>query len=187
MSRAALSRADIVVGLAALALALLHAGAHVLAGRPHDVLWICNVAALLVGPAVLLRSPTLSAVCLTWLPPGTLVWLLDVILAGSSILPTSYGAHLGGTAASIYAVRRNGHAPRGFLASLGVLAAVLLASRIALPPHTNVNSMRAVPPGWEFLGDAWAVFAAASIACGVGIALAGHLLGRAIAPRRTAS
>lgn len=175
---------DVGVGVAMSIAALGHVGSHVLAGRPHDALWICNVVALLAGPAVLLRSPLLAAVCLTWMVPGTIVWLLDAALAGSTILPTSYGAHLGGTAASVYAVRRSGHARWGWLASLGVMGAVLLVSRVALDPSTNVNSMHAIPRGWE----AFAIpglpprlgFQAFKGAAAVVFALLGHALGRAI-------
>lgn len=182
--RAPLSGADIALGAVMCLAAVVHAGEHVRAGRPHDVLWICNVAALLVGPAVLLRSRMLSAVGFTWMLPGTFIWLLDVILAGSSILPTSYGAHLGGAAVSVYAVRRNGHAPRGWIAALVVALAVALVSRIALPPDANVNSMHAVPPGWEGFAipglPLWEGFQGLKILVALALAFAAHIAGRAL-------
>jgi hypothetical protein len=188
MKRRPLTPADLCVGVLATLAALIHVGAHARAGRPHDALWICNVASLLAGPAVLLRSPMLSAVSLTWLLPGTAIWLFDGVVFGAGILPTSYGAHLGGSAASIYAVYRSGHAPRGWIAALAVFAAVMLTSRIALPPHTNVNSTHAVPPGWDFMaalipGSGFPGFMAISILCALASALGGHILGRAIGAR----
>ncbi|HLM72230.1 MAG TPA: hypothetical protein VK459_06055 [Polyangiaceae bacterium] len=183
--RAGLTGVDIGVGALMSLAALVHAGEHVRAGRPHDVLWICNVVALLVGPAVLLRSPLLSAVGLTWMVPGTLIWLLDAVLAGSAILPTSYGAHLGGAAVSVYAVRRNGHAPRGWVAALAVLLLVMVASWVALPPETNVNSVRDVPKGWEAFAvpglPLWVGFHGLKVIVALACAFLGHVLGRAIA------
>jgi hypothetical protein len=190
MKRRSLTRtpADLCVGVLATIAVLIHVGAHVLAGRPHDALWICNVAALLAGPAVLLRSPVLSAVSLTWILPGTVIWLVDGVVFGAGILPTSYGAHLGGSAASIYAVYRSGHAPRGWIAALAVFVAVMLLCRLALPPPTNVNSTHAVPPGWDFMatlirGGGFAGFWAISILCALASTLGGHMLGRAIGAR----
>lgn len=182
--RGSLTGADIAVGAMMSLAALVHAGEHVRAGRPHDVLWICNVVALLVGPAVLLRSPLLSAVALTWMAPGTAIWLLDVLLAGSSILPTSYAAHLGGMAVSVFAVRRNGHAPRGWIASLVVALLVVIASWIAAPPEANVNTVRAVPEGWEAFAipglPLWEGFQGLKGIVALASAFAGHVLGRAI-------
>lgn len=188
MGRRPLTAAEIAVGVAMTVAALAHVAAHVLAGRYFNVLWICNVVALLLGPALLLRSAVLSAVCLTWLVPGTVVWLLDAFVAGSSILPTSYAIHLGGTAAAAYAVRKNGHAPQGWLAALGVLAGAVLASRLALPAEANVNAAHAVPAGWDFLSVAGgspararASFAVAALALALAAAAFGDRLGRVIA------
>jgi hypothetical protein len=184
------SPADLAVGSLMSLAALVHAGEHVRAGRPHDVLWICNVVALLVGPAVVLRSPLLSAVGLTWMVPGTVIWLLDALLAGSAILPTSYAAHLGGAAASVYAVRRNGHAPRGWMASLAILGLVMVASRVALPPATNVNTVHEVPAGWEVFAmpgfPLTASFRSLQVIVALALAFAGRALGRAIGARKAA-
>src|SRR5262249_3122020 len=87
-TRPALTRTDCFVGGFALAAIVLHDAAHVAAGRWYDVFWVCNLAALLVGPGVLLRSALLSSVALTWIVPGSIVWLLDSVLAQSQILPT---------------------------------------------------------------------------------------------------
>lgn len=179
------SPADIAVGTLMTVAALVHVGEHVRAGRAHEALWLCNVVALLVGPAVLVRSALFAAVGLTWMVPGTAVWLLDGILAGSRILPTSYAAHLGGVAASVYAVYRNGHAPRGWMAALAVLLLVALASRLALPPSLNVNSAHAVPKGWEAFAipglPLWTGFQAFKAVVALAAAYAGHVLGRALA------
>lgn len=166
---------------------VVHDAAHVAAGRYWDVFWVCNVSALFVGPAIVLRSPLLAAVGLTWLVPGTVVWLLDVVIAGSNILPTSYAVHLGGTAAAVYATRRFGFAERGWLLALGVLAGATLFSRLFLPVQANVNAAHAVPHGWQFLGGSRAGFVGAALTIALITCLVGRILGRSIAGRRAAT
>ena len=179
--RSKLSPIDWLVAAFAMFAILVHDGAHIAAGRYWDIFWICNVAALLVGPAILLRSPDLSAVALTWLVPGTIVWLVDALVFGAHILPTSYAAHFGGTAAAVYATRRFGWSRHGWLFALGVLGLTVLVSRLFLPAAANVNAAHAVPKGWGFLGRSPAIFAMSGAALAVATCLAGRLLGRAVA------
>lgn len=171
---------DLLVGGFAIAAITLHDATHVEAGHWYDAFWLCNIAALLVGPAVLLRSRVLAAVALTWLVPGTVVWLSDAALAGSHILPTSWAVHVGGSLAALYGVRRAGYAPRGWLAALGLLAAAVLASRALLPAAPNVNAAFRVPAGWSFLGGSYAGFAVAALAIVATVCALGQLLCRAV-------
>jgi hypothetical protein len=169
---------DWAVALFALAAIALHDAVHVSEGRYWDVFWICNVAAAVVGPGILLRSPALAAAALTWLVPGTAVWLLDTVLSGASILPTSYAVHLGGTAAAVYATRRSGVSPRGWAAALALLGACVLVSRAALPPAANVNAAYVVPRGWGFLGGSRVTFVASAITLALGACWLGRAVGR---------
>jgi hypothetical protein len=164
-----------VAGFAFVAI-LLHDAAHLSAGRWYDIFWVCNVSAVLVAPGVILRSPTLCAVAFTWLMPGTVVWLLDSLVAGANILPTSWGVHVGGMLAALYGVWRSGFAPRGWLAALGTLAATLALSRLLLPPRFNVNVVHAVPQGWHFLGGTYAGFVAAALVLVALVCALGQLL-----------
>jgi hypothetical protein len=180
-----LTAADVVIGASMTAAAVLHAAAHVRAGRYQDVFWICDVASLLLGPGVLLRSPMIAAVGLTWLLPGTVVWIVDALVAGSAVMPTSYAVHLGGAAASVYAVRRNGHAPNGWIAAIAVLLGAVIVSRLALPPHANINAAHAVPRGWGFLAAGpphaeRAVFVVVAALLVILCAMGGRALGRAV-------
>lgn len=145
-------RVDVVVGLLACVAIALHDHAHVIEGRYYDAFWICNVAALVLGPALIARSATLVFVSFSWLVPGTVVWLVDAWVAGSNILPTSYAVHLGGSAGAIYGVARFGHARWGWVAAVATLVFAVAASRFALPPDANVNAAHAIPAGWDFLG-----------------------------------
>jgi hypothetical protein len=184
LSDQSLTRIDWAVATFAMVAIAVHDAAHVAAGRYWDAFWICNVAALFVGPAILLRSPAMAAVALTWLVPGTVVWLLDVALAGSNILPTSYAVHLGGTAAALYATRTVGFCEIGWVWSLLVLAASTLASRLFLPKAANVNAAHAIPHGWTVLGSTRVAFVATAIAIVLATCLLGRILGRAIARPR---
>jgi hypothetical protein len=179
-----LTRLDWAVAVLSTLAILAHDAAHVVAGRYWDVFWICNVAAALVGPAILLRSPLLSAVAVTWLVPGTIVWLADAVVAGSNILPTSYAVHLGGTAAAVYATRRAGFAPRGWMAAVAVLAASVVVSRLSLPAVANVNAAHAIPRGWGFLGRSRATFAFTAVSIAAAACLIGRAIGRVSATRR---
>jgi hypothetical protein len=180
-SRPALTRLDWAVAIFSIVAIAVHDGAHVAAGRYWDAFWICNVAALFIGPAILFRSPALAAVALTWLIPGTVVWLSDVVLAGSNILPTSYAVHLGGSAAVVYATRRVGFSDRGWLYALATLAAATLVSRFFLPAGANVNAAHAVPRGWGFLGGTRGGFAAVVSTIVLVTCVVGRILGRVIA------
>jgi hypothetical protein len=175
------TKTDVAVALFAFVAIALHDGSHLAAGRYWDVFWVCNVAALLVAPAIVFRSSLLAAASLTWLLPGTLVWLADTVFAGSHILWTSYAVHFGGTAAALYATRRNGVHPRGWVAALVVLVAVVLVSRLFLPPHANVNAAHAVPRGWGFLGSTRVLFATTTILLIAVCCMLGRFVGKRVA------
>ena len=159
---AALTRFDCFVGGFALGAIALHDYAHISEGRWYDVFWVCNLAALLVGPGVLLRSASLSIAALTWIVPGTIVWLLDAVLAGSNLLPTSYGVHVGGSLAAAYAVWRAGYAKSSVWLTASLPMGAILFSRVFLPREQNVNGAYGVPKGWGFLGESWWSFLAVS-------------------------
>jgi hypothetical protein len=173
--------ADYFAGGYALGGIVLHDAAHFAAGRWYDAFWVCNVAALLVAPAVLSRSPMLATVALTWLLPGTLVWLTDVFVAGSTILPTSYNVHLGGALAAVYGVWRSGHAKKSWLLALAFLALTVIVSRLLLPAEHNVNAVHRVPPGWSFLGENRGRFVLVAIALSVALCAFGQGLARLLA------
>lgn len=169
-----------VAGFALLSIAV-HDAVHVTEGRYWDTLWVCNVSAVLVAPAVLLRSGLLATAALTWLVPGTIVWLVDAVVSGANLMPTSYPVHIGGTLASAYAVRRSGFAPRGWVAALATLLASVLASRLFLPEHANVNAAHAIPKGWGFLGSTRSAFALTGSAIVAATCWLGSALSRRIA------
>ncbi len=180
-SRRRARAAEVALGVAMIVAIAGHDYVHVSEGRYWDVFWVCNVSAAVLGPALLLRSAALAFAAFAWLVPGTLVWLLDSVLAGSTLMPTSFPVHLGGSAATVFALRRFGRSPRGWVAALGVLVVSVAVSRLALPAHANVNAAHAVPRGWEVLGGSRAAFIGAALGI-VAVVLAGaHVSARWIA------
>ncbi len=176
-------KTDIIVGSLACSAIAMHDYAHISAGRYYDVFWICNVAALALGLGILFKNASLVFVGFAWLLPGTAVWLVDAVVAGSNILPTSYAVHLGGSAAATYGVMRCGHAKHGVVAALAALVFAVVVSRVVLPEAANVNAAHAVPGGWGFLGGSRLAFVSVSLALVIATLGAAELGARAIARR----
>lgn len=160
---------------------LAHAGHHVFLGSPWDVLWLCNLAPLLLAAGCLRawRSPV--AVALLWESLGLPVWLINWA-AGASVIPTSPLVHVLCPILAFLAARELGW-PRGaaWKALLG-MAAIVLLTRAFTPPSENVNVAFAVRSGWEERFPRYDVFAALCVVGGTALFLLGdHLYPRALA------
>jgi hypothetical protein len=160
---------------------LAHGGHHVFLGSAWDVLWLCNLAPLLLALGCLRARPSFVAVALLWETFGMPVWLINWA-AGASVIPTSPLVHVLCPIVAFLAALELGW-PRGaaWRAVLG-MAAVVLLSRAFTPPSENVNVAFAVRRGWEATFPRYDVFAALSFAGGAAIFLLGdRLYARAIA------
>ncbi len=133
--------------LAALSV-LVHGGNHVLRGTAHDLLWICNVAPVLLAIGCAIRDATLVAISTLWLAYGTPMWLLD-LATGAGMIPTSVLPHVLCPIVGVLAVRELGVPARAWLRATGALVALMLVARVATPPAPNVNLVHAVWKGWE--------------------------------------
>lgn len=138
---------------------LAHAGRHLFFGTPWDVLWLCNLAPLLLALGCLGAQPSLVAVALLWQTFGTPLWLLES-LRGASLLPTSALVHLLCPVLAFVAARELGW-PKGawYKAVLG-MGTLVLATRALAPPALNVNVAFAVREGFEASFPRYEVFAA---------------------------
>ena len=138
----------IKLGIAALGCYAIHAGFHILNGRPEEALWMCHLGAALVGVGLLTSSTTTNAIGTLFLCVGTPLWVM-YLAGGGEFYPTSCFPHIGGLAIGLYGVRRLG-LPRGTwwkaVVALGVL---ILLCRLVTPPTANVNVAFAIYPGWE--------------------------------------
>lgn len=141
-------RTEVALGLLAIFSYGVH-GWHYIARRQEaNLLWFCHVAALAVGIALLVRSPTLNALGFLWLCIGTPCWLLD-LAAGGELFLGSTMTHVVGLAAGLVGLRRLGLPPGAWWKALLALAAMYALTRAVTPPAENVNLAFAVWPGWE--------------------------------------
>ncbi len=145
--RAATARLRVLGGLAAVAL-LVHGGNHVRRGSPYDVLWLCNVAPLLLAAGCLLARPALAAIAALWLAFGTPLWVLDVA-TGSGVILTSFLPHVLCPVVAALAVREMGLPRRAWLKATGAMLALYALTRALTPPAQNVNLAHRVWSGWE--------------------------------------
>ena len=63
-------------GLAAVGCYAIHAGFHILNGRPEEVLWMCHLGAALVGAGLLCSSAATNGIGTLFLCMGTPLWLM---------------------------------------------------------------------------------------------------------------
>lgn len=136
------------IGVSALLCYAIHAGSHVLAGRPEEALWACHVATLLVGVGALLENSSVVAVGVLWLAFGNPLWILD-LLTGGEFLPTSPLTHVGGLLLGLLALRRLPPAGAIWWKAVLAFAALLVVTRLLTPASANVNLAFAVASGWE--------------------------------------
>jgi len=136
------------MGIVALLLFGAHGLWHVIHHEPHDLLWSCNVACLLIGVGCMIEQRLPVVIGFLWLCFGTPLWLLDLAM-GASMIPTSPLTHLGGAVIGIFATRRLGWPPSAWRFAVLALAALLMVSRLVTPPSANVNLAFSVWPGWE--------------------------------------
>ena len=140
------------------------------------MLWICNIANLVLAVGLFRNHVTLIRIATLWMIPGLVVWFLYVVLAWGVFL-TSTLAHVGGVLVAMLALRKIGMDRHSWLYSVGGYLVVQLLSRPLTPVAFNVNLSQAVYDGWETSFDSywtfWLVstFVAAMILWGVGIVL----------------
>ncbi|KYF72427.1 hypothetical protein [Sorangium cellulosum] len=141
------SRLRVMGGLAAMAF-VVHGGNHVRRGSPYDLLWMCNVAPILLAAGCFFAKPDLAAIAALWLAFGTPMWLLD-IATGSGIILTSFLPHVLCPVVAVLAVREMGLARRAWLKATAALLALVGLTRALTPPGPNVNLSHRVWAGWE--------------------------------------
>lgn len=126
------------LGVVGLGLYAVHGARHVMVRQPEHLLWLCNVAAVVVGAGLLLARPLLNAIGLSWLIVGDPLWLAD-LARGGELLPTSLLTHGAGLVLGFVGLRRLG-LPRGTWWRAVVAGMVLLAvTRAVTPAAADVN------------------------------------------------
>lgn len=145
-----MKRALWVHALCAAAIYGYGAYAHIARGEAPDLLWLCNVAPLVLALGCALGRARLIATSICWLGFGTPMWLIDLFGGGSWML-ASLTTHLGGLLVGLFAVRQLGWPRRSWLTAVAAHVGVLGLTRLLTPPKFNVNLVFGVWPGWETL------------------------------------
>lgn len=137
------------LGAIALVFWAIHAGNHVFfRNTAHDLLWVCNVAPVVLAIGCFRESARLCAIATAWLSYGMPIWLLD-LATGAGMIRTSVFTHFGCLAIGFIVARRLGWPRHTWLfATLASLGPLLLA-RLFTPPGPNVMLAFRIHDGWE--------------------------------------
>jgi hypothetical protein len=138
-----------VSGTAALLCYAIHAGFHLLHGRPHDLLWACHIGAAIVGVGLLASSATVNGIGTLFLWLGTPLWLMEVVTGHEEFNPTSCFTHVGGLVLGLYGTYRLGMPKGVWWKAVAVLVGLIGLCRLTTPAYANVNVAFAIPSGWE--------------------------------------
>jgi hypothetical protein len=130
--------ANRLLGLAACGFFAAHALVQWHAGRPENLLWACHVAALCVGLGLLLQFAPLTAAGVLMLCVGIPLWMINLYFGGA-FYPTSILTHIGGFAVGVIGLRTIGWRRHDWLWAVGIVGALLVASRACTAPALNVN------------------------------------------------
>lgn len=138
-----------------------HAGYHILNGTPQDTIWICHIAALLAGLALLFRSPKLNAAGLLCLTIGLPMWVL-YLFSGEPFIWTSPLTHVLGLVIATTGAKAFGGIPRhSWMWATLFVAVMMVAARLFTPAEANVNLAFGPMAGlslWQVSGAAhWAL------------------------------
>jgi hypothetical protein len=155
------------LGLAALGFYAIHAGFHLLHGRPEELLWMCHLGAALVGIGLLSFSATLNGIGTLFLSAGMPLWVM-YLAGGGDFYPTSCFPHLGGLAIGLYGVRRLGLTSGTWWKALVALITLILICRLVTPPRANVNVAFATYPGMETVFPSHLLYLAAMMVFSAG-------------------
>jgi len=116
----------------------IHAGYHYAHGTPEHAVWVCHVAALLVGAALILHEPRMNAAGLLCLSIGLPMWLLS-LASGEPFIWTSPLTHVLGLVLGIIGARAMGFPRFAWLEALAFVFALIVSARLFTPAESNVN------------------------------------------------
>ena len=142
------SRRSEILGAIAIASYAIHAAVHLSRGEPHDLLWMCHIAALLVGCGLLCRWPTANVIGFLWSCLGTPLWILD-LATGGEWFPTAVLTHGSGVIIGFAGVQRLGLPRRAAFKAIAAYVPLWALTRAVTPPSANVNVAFSVYEGWQ--------------------------------------
>jgi len=138
------------------ALAIATWGTHVMVmwrvhgGAPHELLWACHVAPLLLVVGCAADRVALRSIAAIWTVLGAPLWLGNLLLKGLSVGATPALVHLGVLGLALAAVRLGGFDPRAWWRGSLVLYALAAVTRLVpAAARDDVNLVFRVWPGLE--------------------------------------
>lgn len=167
--------AEKVGALALLVVLGIHIGAKIEGGLLWEMLWSCNVTALLVAIGVLVdRREVVSVGWLTFVAVGFPLWILDQAVGATTTWPSA-AAHMLTPAVGFVYVRRAGLWRHSVTTAFVLHVLLVVLSMTFTPAALNVNMTHEVwPPLADWFPNIW-VYQLANTA-GVALALAGAFL-----------
>jgi hypothetical protein len=174
------------LGIVACIFFAVHAGYHVARGNPENAVWMCHLATLGIGAALIGRWPVLNAIGVLWLAAGVPLWAI-YLATGGEFFPTSVLPHLGGLAVGVIGLTRLGVPAGVWMAALSALIVLILVCRVATPERADVNLAFTMWPAREAISLAHAGTVAAAFALLAALFLGlerGLLRVRVLAPRK---
>lgn len=126
----------------------LHCGPFALSGEFARVLWLSNVATLVLAVACAVKNRHLAALAFAWLSFCAVLWFVDVGF-GEMAVDSSVLTHLGSFALATLAVAVLGIPRKTWVSAALGLAALVFLSRVLTNRKANVNLAYTVAAGWH--------------------------------------
>jgi hypothetical protein len=167
MTTAPMARTSVrlrVVAALAAASFVAHGVSHVLRGNAVELMWMCNIAPLILVIGCLAESAGWVTVAVEWLSFGTPIWLIDV-LNGGELIPTSLGPHVVCPIAGIVALREVGVRKKSWIVATALGLLLVGLTRLVTPPHYNINVAFYVWKAWEHRFSSYPPYFAFMLAC----------------------
>lgn len=127
---------------------LLHCGRFALTGELARVLWLSNVATLVLVVGCAVKNRHLSALAFAWLSFCAVLWFVDVGF-GEMAVDSSVLTHLGSFALSVLAVAVLGIPENTWARAALGLALLVVVSRVSTERELNINLAYTVADGWH--------------------------------------
>lgn len=152
--------------------------------QPHELLWACHLAPLILAVGCALGSARITSVAVTWTAIGAPLWLGNLLAAGELPEATPTLVHVGTLALAIAAVRTLGWDHGAWWrASLAIYALAALTRLVPAAERDDVNLVFRVWPGLEEVFPEYAsFFAFGVVSIPIVFWVVGHIFER-IAPR----
>jgi hypothetical protein len=175
-----------LMGLLPLAFFIAHTLYYLEHGGLAHMLWMCNIANLVLAAGLLLNRPLLIRLAVIWLIPGLPLWFWFVVREGGWLL-TSFLGHVGGLIVGVIALLKVRAARGMWLYALAWYLLIQQLCRLFTPADLNVNVAHSVYQGWEsVISSYWQYWIITTLMVAAGLWLIEIILLKLLPPRSPA-